>query len=324
MSSRLAQLRRRAGSALAEGFFHGVSRAAKLHPLARPEGHGVAVLRDVSYDPAHPTRRLDVWRPVDHAARGPLPAVLYVHGGGFRILSKETHWVMALAFARCGYVVFNIDYRLAPRHPFPAALEDACEAYAWVCAHAAEYGGDVGRLVLAGESAGANLVASLAAAACFERDEPYAQRVFATGVVPRAVLPACGIHQVTDPLRFLRRKPGLSRFVYDRIEEVSRAYVGDHAPGATRALDLADPVRLFERGEGSARPLPPFFLTCGTADPLLDDTRRLHAALTARGALSDVRYYPGEPHAFHAFVFRESAQRHWRDTFAFLDAHVAR
>ena len=109
-----------------------------------------------------------------------------------------------------------------------------------------------------------------------------------------------------------------------RIEEVSRAYVGDHAPGATPALDLADPVRLFERGEGSARPLPPFFLTCGTADPLLDDTRRLHAALTARGAVSDVRYYPGEPHAFHAFVFRESAQRHWRDTFAFLDAHVAR
>ena len=60
----------------------------------------------------------------------------------------------------------------------------------------------------------------------------------------------------------------------------------------------------------------------GTADPLLDDTRRLHAALRARGAVSEVKYYPGEPHAFHAFVFRESAKRHWRDTFAFLDTHV--
>ncbi len=322
--SRLDELRRRAGAMLADGFFRGVSRAGRLHPMARPERHGVEVLTDIAYDPEHPTRRLDVWRPVDRASKGPLPAVLYVHGGGFRILSKSTHWVMALVFARRGYVVFNIDYRLAPAHPFPAALEDACAAYAWVCAHAAEYGADPERLVLAGESAGGNLVASLAAAACFERDEPYAREVFEAGVVPRAVLPACGLHQVSDPGRFRRRKPGLSRFVADRIEEVAHAYLGHPTPPSSPALDLADPVRLFESDAPLARPLPPFLLTCGTADPILDDTRRLHAALAARGADAEARYYPGEPHAFHAFVFRESARRHWADTFEFLERHVPR
>ncbi len=318
--ARFEHFRRRVGSALAEGFFHGVAHAGRLHPRAHPSRHGVEVLDDIAYDPSHPTRRLDVWRPVDHAARGPLPAVLYVHGGGFRILSKDTHWVMALAFARRGYVVFNIDYRLAPKHPFPAALEDAAEAYAWVCERAEEYGADRQRLVLAGESAGANLVASLMAAACFERDEPYAKRVFETRVLPRAVLPACGIHQVTDPGRFSRRKAHLSRFVADRIEEVSLAYLG----GRVGDVGLADPLCVFEGGAELARPLPPCFLTCGTADPILDDTRRLHAALVARGAVAEAKYYPGEPHAFHAFVFRESARRCWADTFAFLDRHVPR
>jgi alpha/beta hydrolase fold len=56
----------------------------------------------------------------------PWPIVFYVHGGAFRILSKDTHWVMALSFARRGFVVFNVSYRLAPKHRFPAPLEDVC------------------------------------------------------------------------------------------------------------------------------------------------------------------------------------------------------
>jgi len=320
MQPRLQRLRRHAGAALADGFFRGASRLGRLHPLANPARHGVEVLRDLPYgDAAHPTRRLDVYRPRERTARL-RPAVLYVHGGGFRILSKDTHWVMGLAFAREGHVVFSVDYRLAPRHPFPAAVEDVCAAYAWVVAHAAEYGADASQLVLAGESAGANLVTSLAVAACYARSEPHARAVFDTGVVPRAVLPACGILQVSDAGRFARRKRSLSRLITDRIEEVAEAYLGaPHvAPAADGSLDLADPLLVFERGTAPARPLPAFFVPVGTADPLLDDTRRLARALRALGADVDDRYYPGEGHAFHAFVFRPEAQRHWRDTRAFL------
>ena len=113
----------------------------------------------------------------------------------------------------------------------------------------------------------------------------------------------------------------MSTFVAERLLEVERSYLG-HAPYPV-SLDLADPLVLFERGEAPARPLPPFFLPVGTKDPLLDDTRRLARALRALGAVAEERYYPGEPHAFHAFVMREVARQCWRDTYDFLERHGA-
>jgi acetyl esterase len=319
--------RRRAGGWVAEGFFRGMAGLGQLHPNARPARHGVEVIRDVPY--LHSGSRdhhLDIYRPIGTTAGQRLPALLYVHGGGFRILSKDTHWIMGLALARARFVVFSINYRLAPTHPFPAAVEDACEAYRWVVDHAEEYGGDTSRLVLAGESAGANLVTALAVAACFPRSEPYAKAVFDTGVVPKAVMPACGLLQVTDTERFGRRKASLPRFVADRIEEVSHAYFGRKGvlSGERVELELADPLLVFESAEPPARPIPPFFVPCGTADPLLDDTRRLAAALRGRSVTVEDQYYPGEIHAFHAFVFRAQAKKCWNDTYRFLDTHVPR
>jgi acetyl esterase len=313
--------RRRLGALIVDSMFRGMASAGKLHPLARPERHQVEILRDIPYcTSAEPALRLDVYRPI--AARGPLPIVLYVHGGGFRILSKDTHWLMGLSFARRGYVVFNIDYRLAPRNPYPAALEDCARALAWVVANAARYGGDIARLVLAGESAGANLVTALALAGSYPRPEPWARAVFDLGVAPRAVLAACGMLQVSDPARFARRKNNLPTFIQDRLHEVSHAYLGGVVAQAEGALDLADPVVLLERGAPPERPLPSFFVPVGTKDPLLDDSRRLKAALDQLSVPCEVRYYPGEGHAFHAFVWRENAKRCWHDTFAFLDRYV--
>lgn len=309
-------LRARLGRALTDCAWNVLARGSRLLPMARPERHGVTCLRDVPYkDSGAHHHLLDVYRP-DHGP-GPFPVVLYVHGGGFRILSKDTHWVMALAFARRGYLVFTINYRLAPQHRYPAALEDAAEALLWVAKNAASYGGDPGRLVLAGESAGANLVTSLALATSYARPEPFARALFDADVRPRAVIPACGLFQVTDPERFARRKK-LPVFIHDRILEVSRSYL-PVGPAPDGHLDLADPLVLLERGLSPDRPLPPFFAGVGTRDPLLDDTRRLHAALTRLGARSEARYYPGEVHAFQAMAFRESARAYWREVYSFLD-----
>jgi len=321
--SRSDWLRRRAGAAVVDGFFRGIAAAGRLHPNARPERHGVEVVRDLAYlDDGRPEHRLDVYRPAGQSGRsGPLPTVLYVHGGGFRILSKDTHWLMGLAFARHRYLVFNINYRLAPRHPFPAAIADACAAYAWLAREGPALGADLSRLVLAGESAGANLVTALAVAACWPRPEPFARAVFESGVVPRAVLPACGILQVSDVERFARRKK-LHPFVSDRLREVRDAYLHGFTPSRPEDLDLADPLVLLERGEPPVRPLPAFFAFVGTADPLLDDTRRLQVAVERLGGTCAARYFPGEPHAFHAFVFRDSARRAWREAYAFLDEHL--
>ena len=313
----LQHLRARAGRAFADTAWAALAQAGRL-PNARPEAHGVERISDIPYASSAPHHTLDVYRPVRRS--GPLPVVLYVHGGGFRILSKDTHWLMAIAFARRGYLVFNINYRLAPRHPFPAAVEDACAALLWTVENAARYGGDLNRLVLAGESAGANLATSLAVAASWPRPEPWAHRVWEAGVRPGAVIPACGIYQVTDVDRFRRRKR-ISDFLNDRLREVEDGYLPASVPEGP-ARDLADPVVWLERADPPPRPLPPFFTGVGTADILLDDTRRLAAALERLGASCEARYYPGEIHAFHALVFRPAARAFWRETFAFLKQHV--
>lgn len=316
------RLRRRTGALIVDNFFNVLARAGRLHPMARPERHGLEVVRDLPYLPTGQVEhRLDVYRPIER--KGPLPVVLYVHGGGFRILSKETHWVMALGFARHGYVVVNISYRLAPKHPFPAAVEDACAAYRWVAEHAAEYGGNPSRMILAGESAGANLVTGLAVASAYRREEPFARAVFDTGVSPVAAVPACGILQVSDTDRFARRRP-ISAWLQDRLSEVSDAYLGGANLAQPGALDLADPLHVLERGAEPDRPLPPFFVPVGTRDVLLDDTRRLKAALDRLGVTCEARFYEGEVHAFHAMVFRRAARKCWGDMFRFLDKHVPR
>src|SRR5687768_10048389 len=125
------EARQRALARVSETAFRTASLTARLHPLARPERHDVEVVRDVPYlDDGAVDHMLDIYRPT--ARPGPFPIVFYVHGGGFRILSKDTHWIMALSYARLGYLVFNISYRLTPHHPYPAAVEDTIAAWAWM------------------------------------------------------------------------------------------------------------------------------------------------------------------------------------------------
>src|SRR5665647_2575253 len=111
---------------------------------------------------------LDILQPI---APGPHPVLIYFHGGGFAIGSKRTHRAIAAAYASHGYLVCNVDYRLAPKHPFPAALEDACAAWLWAADHFSDYGGDKHRMGLAGESAGANLALAVTLACCTARPE---------------------------------------------------------------------------------------------------------------------------------------------------------
>ncbi|TXD37862.1 alpha/beta hydrolase [Lujinxingia vulgaris] len=315
-----ALLRRAAGPAIAS-MFEGLAAVGALHPKARPDVHGIERLRDIPYrESGLEAHLLDIYRPIDC---DDAPVLFYVHGGGFRILSKDTHWVMGLAFARAGFVVVNINYRLAPAHPFPAALVDASRALGWVQDHIGEYGGDPDRLVIAGESAGANLACALTLATSLRAEPGWLQELFDREVRPTATIAACGMLQVSDPDRFRRRKK-LPGWLYDRIEEVSNAYLGASSYAQRRSERWANPLILIESlagPEAFARPLPPFFTPVGTRDPILDDTRRLAKALRRLETPVVDRYYPGEVHAFHAFVWREQARRCWEDTFAFLQQH---
>lgn len=309
--------RRSASHLISNGAIAALSRAASLHPRARPERHGVEILRDVAYLPTgRVDHRLDVYRP--RTRPGPWPVVFYVHGGAFSLLSKDTHWVMGLAFARHGYLVVNVSYRLAPEHPFPAAIADVCAAWEWTARHAEALGGDLGRVAVAGESAGGNLVTALTLATTMRRPEPWARAAYDTGLAPHATLPFCAILQVSQADRFAARRTGkLPRWVDVMLRNCSDCYLQDGEHGDT--LDLADPLVALERGPALDRPLPPFFAAVGTRDPLLDDTRRLARALGGLDVPCEARYYPGGIHAFHALVWDRDARRCWRDALAFLD-----
>jgi acetyl esterase/lipase len=93
----------------------------------------------------------------------PLPVLAYLHGGGWVFMGIDTHDRICRRLANAtGALVVSIDYRLAPEHRFPAALDDCEAAVAWLVEHAGELGGDPSRLAVAGDSAGGNLAAAVA------------------------------------------------------------------------------------------------------------------------------------------------------------------
>ena len=97
---------------------------------------------------------------------GPVPTIVFFHGGGFVIGDLDTHDDHARLLCHdIEAVVVSVDYRLAPEHPFPAGFEDCLAATRWAADHIAELGGDADRLAVAGDSAGGNLSAAVALAA---------------------------------------------------------------------------------------------------------------------------------------------------------------
>jgi acetyl esterase len=116
---------------------------------------------DLVHGGVHGGVALRIIRP---ATPGPHAVVLFLHGGGWVVCSNDTHQPLAVAIARAtGAAVVMVDYRLAPEHPFPAALDDSLAGLDWVRSHGAEHGLDAARIVVAGDSAGGNLAAVVAA-----------------------------------------------------------------------------------------------------------------------------------------------------------------
>lgn len=132
----------------------GLSFTTQAAELAIPDN--VTFERDITYAEAGGARmQLNIARPKN--ASGPLPAVLCVHGGGFRAGSREGYNKLCLTLAQRGFVAATISYRLAPIHQFPAAVHDTKAAVRWLRANAAKYGINPDRIGVTGGSAGGHL-----------------------------------------------------------------------------------------------------------------------------------------------------------------------
>ena len=295
---------------------HAFVRVRFALPDAHPGRFHVALQRDLPYRPTgEVAHTLDVYMPT--RAPKPQPTLLYVHGGGFSMLSKETHRVMALAYARRGYLVFLINYRLGPKHLFPAPLEDATEALLWVRDNCAYFGGDPSRLAIAGESAGGNLVTALALATSLRRPEPFARRLFDANVKLRATVATYGFLDL-EGLDHYERHPRLSPGLKDLVVHAAASYVGLDVRAGAAANPLASPLLVLERASQLDRPLPPFFADAGTRDPLFGDSRRLKAAVERHGGSCHLHIAPGEIHGYDALVWRGPAREKWRRVHEFL------
>lgn len=209
-----------------------------------------------------------------------LPVLITFHGGGFAAGGLETIAPTCRRLAaELGAVVVDVDYRLAPEAPFPAAVTDADDALAWVRCHIAEHGGDPGRIALLGESAGANLVAVLARHAV-EAGEWLAAQVL--------INPVTDGEAATASKREFADGPFLSVAAGDRFW---RWYVGD----ATVTPDAA-PLRAEDlRGQAGA-----LVATMGI-DPLRDEGEQYAERLIEAGVEVTRRRFDGLIHSTFNF-----------------------
>ena len=205
--------------------------------------------------------------------------VLYVHGGGFVSCSAATHRPIAAALARHSRRrVLNIDYRLAPEHPFPAAPDDILTAYEWLLAT----GTPASAIALAGDSAGGNLVLSLAVRLRnLGRPAPACVIAFS----PWADLSAAGAST--------RDNDGAdAMFRFENLAAFAAVYL-DGAPP-----DAPDASPLYAALGG----LPPLLIHVGSTEILLDDARRIDDRVRAAGGVSRLVVFDDVPHCWQMMV----------------------
>jgi acetyl esterase/lipase len=213
--------------------------------------------------------------------------ILYLHGGGYRMGSIRTHRDLAFRMARAsGCRALVIDYRLAPEHPFPAALEDAQAAYRWLLAD----GCPRGDIVVAGDSAGGGLVVALLVKL---RDDGAPLPAAAVCLSPWVDLTLGGESVVTRA----ELDPILSK-------ESSAVAAGMYLGGADPRHPLASPLYADLRG------LPPLLIQVGTAEVLHDDAVRLAARAREAGVRAELEIWEDMIHIwqFFAFVLPEGRQ----------------
>src|SRR3954447_20858470 len=251
-----------------------LARVAELH-IPSPQGHNLAGRLYAA-----------------HEAREPAPVLAFFHGGGWVIGDLDTHDALCAEIARqLRITVLSVDYRLAPEHPFPAAVEDCLAAARWVASSPNEVGHAVTGLVLAGDSAGGNLAAVCAQAM--------------TGTLPIPVLAQWLIYPSVD---FLSQTPSLTEFAdgYLLTREDMEFFHGCYLPNPADRSDIrASPLR----ATSLAGQPPALVFTCGL-DPLRDQGRAYAAKLIQDGVPTRFREAAGQIHG--CFTLRQaipSAQR---------------
>jgi len=212
---------------------------------------------------------------------GPHPLLVFYHGGGFVLGDLDSHdSVCRTICLHSGVDVLAVDYRLAPEHPFPAAVEDARAAFDWALANAADLGSDPTRVLVGGDSAGANLAA-----------------VTAMGTARSLAPPPIAQLLIYPTVDWVEKHPSQGLFgtgfflTSDLMDWFGQQYGGPNPP------DLDDPRLSPFRADDHSGLAPAFIVTAGF-DPLRDEGEAYAAKLGAAGVDVLLRRYPNMIHGF--------------------------
>jgi acetyl esterase/lipase len=251
---------------------------------------GVTAIKDVSYGP-RAAQLLDIYFPEDAAGRK-LPTIVWVHGGGFIGGTRSEIAGYMEILAGHGYAVVAIDYSLAPGARYPTPVIESNQALAFLAGQVGRYPFDMDRLFLAGDSAGAQIAAQLAATIS---DQAYAADVGVAPAVQRSQLAGailfCGIFDATR----ISMKGPFANF----LRTVVWSYFG--------TKDIADNplVGQFSVNRHVTPDFPPALISAGNADPLGPQSRALTDALKAQGVEVETLFFaedhqPALPHEFRS------------------------
>lgn len=246
-------------------------------------------LRDLPRRPVHPELRVEdraidgpggsipiriYWPPISPDATDPLPVVLFFHGGGFVMGDLDTHDGTCRQHAvGADTLVVSVDYRLAPEHPYPAAIQDAWAATRWVADHGSTIGADLNRVAVAGDSAGGTIAAVIAQQARDNADGPIPPIAFQLLWYPSTMW------DQTLP-SFTENATGEVLDV-KAIADFSRWYAGD--------TDLSNPPAGMAPGRAeNLANLPAAYIAVAGHDPLRDDGIRYAELLAAAGVSVEV------------------------------------
>jgi acetyl esterase/lipase len=245
---------------------------AQGRPTTPPPG---TTERDISVGGAAGSLPATVFTPT--GARGPLPVILYFHGGGWVIADRKVYAGGARGLARNAQaIVVSVDYRRAPEAPFPAQHDDALASYRWLLQNAASVGGDPNRIAFAGESAGGNLAV---ATAMLARDAglPLPRHIV-------SVYPIAGSDLNTPSYQDTANGPTLNRALM--------AWFFRYVPRTP--ADLMDP-RINLVG-ANLQGLPPVTIVAAQIDPLRSEGELLSQRLAAAGVPVERREWEGATH----------------------------
>ncbi|MDO8288099.1 MAG: alpha/beta hydrolase [Parvibaculum sp.] len=213
------------------------------------------------------------------AGSGTLPVLVYFHGGGWVIGDLETHDALCRSFANeAGCKVVAVDYRLAPEHVFPAAVDDCYAAVKWVAANGASIGADVTRIAVSGDSAGGNLAAVVSQIAKAEKGPKISFQLLIYPVADTNI----------DTASYTANASGYF------LERDGMIWFFDHY---LKGADRNDP-RIAPLKAASLAGLPKAYVVTAGFDPLRDEGRAYADALKAAGVDTVHVNYDGMIHGF--------------------------